>query len=93
MNLARRELGVIRRMMREGRYVLTHHALDEMIADDLHAQDIEHIVMTGSVIRVEADRDSAERKFVIFGSSRDGFAAEVVAKIKGQVVIITVYLL
>jgi len=25
----------MRRMTREGHYVLTHHALDEMIADDL----------------------------------------------------------
>jgi hypothetical protein len=40
MSLASREIGVIRRMMREGRYVLTHHALDELIADDLHVQDI-----------------------------------------------------
>ncbi|WP_295389034.1 DUF4258 domain-containing protein [uncultured Thiodictyon sp.] len=93
MSLARRELISIRRMMREGHYVLTHHALDEMIADDLHVQDIEHIVLTGSVIRVEADRDSGERKFVILGNSRDGFEAEVAAKIKGLVVIITVYLL
>jgi len=59
----------------------------------LHVQDIEHIVFTGSVIRVEADRDSAERKFVIIGKSRDGFAAEVLAEIKGLVLIITVYLL
>jgi hypothetical protein len=93
MSLGRRELVSIRRMMRGGRYVLTHHALDEMIADDLHVQDIEKIVLTGSIIRVEADRDSGERKFVILGNSCDGLAAEVVAKIKGRVVIITVYLL
>ncbi len=80
-------------MVREGNYVLTHHALDEMIADDLHVQDIEHIVMRGSVIRVEADLESRERKYVIFGKSRDGFEGEVVAKIKDRVVIITVYLL
>ena len=93
MSLATSEFGIIRRMMREGNYVLTHHALDEMIADDLHVQDIEHIVFTGSIIRVETDRESGERKFVIFGKSCDGFAGEVVAKIKGLVVIITVYLL
>lgn len=56
MSLAQRELGVIRRAMREGYYVLTHHALDELIAGDLHVRGIERIVMNGAVIRVEADR-------------------------------------
>jgi hypothetical protein len=88
-----REYNLISRMMRECRYVMTHHALDEMIADDLHVHDIEHIVLNGRIIRAELDDRTHERKYVIYGESRDGFAAEVVAKIKDQVVIITVYLL
>ncbi len=63
------------------------------IADDLHVQDIEHIVLSGTIVRVEKDKQTQERKYVIYGETRDEFAAEVVAKIKGQVVIITVYLL
>jgi hypothetical protein len=34
-----------------------------------------------------------EQKYVIYGETRNNFAAEVVVKVKGQVVIITVYLL
>ena len=52
-----------------------------MIADDLHAHDIESIVINGSIIRREIDQQTQE------------LDAEVVAKIKGAVVIITVYLL
>lgn len=36
---------------------------------------------------------SHDRKYVIFGKSMDGDEAEVVAKIVGTVVIITVYLI
>jgi hypothetical protein len=80
-------------MVQEGRYVMTHHALDEMIADDLHIQDIEHIILNGRIIRVEREKESMEQKYVIYGETRDNFAAEVIVKVKGQVVIITVYLL
>jgi len=80
-------------MVQEGRYVMTHHALDEMIADDLHIQDIEHIILNGRIIRVEREKESMEQKYVIYGETRNNFTAEVVVKLKGQVVIITVYLL
>lgn len=80
-------------MVQEGRYVMTHHALDEMIADDLHVQDIEHIILNGRIIRVEREKESMQQKYVIYGETRDNFAAEVIVKVKGQVVIITVYLL
>jgi hypothetical protein len=80
-------------MVQEGRYVMTHHALDEMIADDLHIQDIEHIILNGRIIRVEREKENMEQKYVIYGETRNNFAAEVVVKVKGQVVIITVYLL
>jgi hypothetical protein len=80
-------------MVQEGRYVMTHHALDEMIADDLHIQDIEHIILNGRIIRVEREKENMEQKYVIYGETRNNFAAEVVVKVKGQVVIITVHLL
>lgn len=88
-----REHGLIRRLVQGKNYVLTHHAFDEMIADDLHIQDIESIVLKGSIICREIDQQTQEPKYVIFGPTRNGLEAEVVAKIKGNVVIITVYLL
>ncbi len=88
-----REYGLIRRMVRAKKYVLTHHAFDEMIADDLHAQDIETIITNGFITRREIDQQTQEQKYVLYGRTTLGFEAEVVAKIKGVVVIITVYLL
>ena len=88
-----REHGLIRRMVRGKNYVLTHHALDEMIADDLHVQDIESIILKGSVTRREKDQQTQEPKYVIFGLTTQGLDGEVVAKLKGNVVITTVYLL
>ncbi|SEH04839.1 DUF4258 domain-containing protein [Candidatus Venteria ishoeyi] len=72
---------------------MTHHALDEMITDDLHIRDIENIILNGSIIRSEQDAKTLEIKYIVYGVSCDGFEAEVVAKIKNQLVIITVYLL
>jgi len=80
-------------MVKENRYVLTRHALDEMIADDLYVRDIECIINQGSITRMEIDQQRQERKYVIFGKSTAGSEAEVVAKINRQIVIITVYLL
>jgi hypothetical protein len=53
--LFEREAGWIRRMVRAKEYVLTVHAFDEMIADDLHDLDIESIVINGFIIRREID--------------------------------------
>jgi len=92
-NLFSGKLTTIQRLVREGNYVMTHHAFDEMIADDLRTRDVEQIIMSGSIIRVEIDKPGRERKYVIFGKSIDGSNAEVIAKIAGKVVIITVYLL
>lgn len=72
---------------------LRHHAFDEMIADHLHVRDIESIIMRGSIVRREIDQQIQESKYVIFGPTSQGLDAEVVAKIRGNVVIITVYLL
>jgi pentatricopeptide repeat protein len=88
-----REHGIIRRLVRAGRYVLTEHCLDEMITDGLRVDDIERVVTEGSIIRSGADSVGGRRKYVIFGRTTLDFEAEVIAAIRGQVVIITVYLL
>lgn len=62
---------------------MTHHAWDEMIADDLYIEDVEHIIMSGSIIRIEVDRKDQERKYIICGKSIDGYEAEVVTKNHG----------
>ena len=93
VKLFEREYGMIRRMIRAKNYVLTYHAFDEVIADNLHEQDIENIVLNGMITRREIDKLTRESKFVLYGPTTQGLDAEVVAKIKGTEVIITVYLL
>lgn len=56
-------------------------------------QDIESIILNGSVTRRKKDQQTQEPKYVIFGPTTQGLDGEVVAKIKGNVVIITAYLL
>ncbi|MBK5939810.1 hypothetical protein [Halochromatium roseum] len=57
-NLFERECRLIRRMVRAKDYVLTHHAFDEMIADNLHDRDIESIVINGFISRREIDQQT-----------------------------------
>lgn len=42
-----RELRRFRSLVRERRYILTIHALEEMSEDDVLNEDIEHAILTG----------------------------------------------
>lgn len=42
-------------MLKEKQYVLTYHAFDEMIADDLNP-GILRIILHGAIIRTEMDK-------------------------------------
>ena len=90
---------VILRKMRAaveaGRLVLTEHAVDEMIVDDLFQFDLEHYILTGDITEKQWDDDWREWKYVIEGESTDGLAVVVVAKLGAHtnVVVITTFLL
>jgi hypothetical protein len=54
---------------------------------------IEYLVLNGKIIRSEQDKQTQERKYIIYGKTCEHVPAEVVVKIKQNVVIITVYIL
>ena len=60
----------LRRAVREGRYELTLHAIDEAANDDLHVVDLESAVLTGSLLRTEDD-SACGPKYVIEGMAAD----------------------
>jgi hypothetical protein len=53
--VAKRILEEIQRRVREGKYDLTFHAVEEMAEDDLDIFDVEAAVLSGSVQKAESD--------------------------------------
>ena len=83
----------IRELIRSLKYVVSLHASEELEDDNLSILDLENVVLTGEIIERQRDRNTRETKCVIQGSTLDGTAAEVVAKVghTGRLFIITVY--
>jgi hypothetical protein len=73
--------------------VVSLHAADEMDEDDFGILDVESIVLTGSILERQRDRDTHEVKVVVRGDALDGRRGYVVAKIgpTGRAIILTVY--
>lgn len=88
-----RTLGRFRSLIRSGEYVLSIHALEEMAEDDVLTEDVEHVILTGSIVERQIDRATRERKYVFTGRSLAGDPVGLVAKIGavGKAVVITVY--
>ena len=82
-----RTLGRFRSLIRSGEYLLSIHALEEM------AEDVENVILTGSIVERQIDRATRERKYVFLGRDLAGDPVGVVAKIgaAGKAVILTVY--
>ena len=83
----------LRLRVRTRRYVVTHHAADELEDDGLTLFDLENIVLSGTIVRRPRDRKTQEIKYVVRGRTCDGRRAEAVAKggLTGALVFITVY--
>jgi hypothetical protein len=83
----------MRRSVAEGKMLLTTHAYDEMLQDDLFVSDLESCVLTGDVMTRQWDDDYGEWKYVIRGDSADGDEIAVIAKMdyNRSVVIITTF--
>ncbi len=83
----------IRRAIREGRYELTIHALEEMDEDDLDETDVRYGVLHGD-ISAELTNDPRGTGFVVRGAAGDEKSEiEVVCRFlpSGLLRIITVY--
>ncbi len=88
-----RELRRFRSLVRERRYILTIHALEEMSDDDVLDEDIEHVILTGEIVERQVDRATKERKYVLTGTDLAGEPVGVVLKMgsTGKAVVLTVY--
>jgi hypothetical protein len=89
----KRVLEKMRNLIRMRHYVMTLHANEEMDSDSLSIYDIEHCVLTGSIIEKQKELKTAERKYLIKGYSISKSEIIVVAKISitNKLVIITVF--
>ena len=83
----------IKEKIRQGHYVLTSHAEEEMDNDELSLADVENSILTGKIEGQQKDRITGGWKYRIQGEALAGDGLEGVAKIgaTGKVVVITVY--
>ena len=83
----------IRNLIRERRYVVTVHALDEMDDDGFSIFDMERVILTGKITERQRDLETREWKYLVQGKTIEGLDAEVVLKIgpTDKLVVITVY--
>jgi hypothetical protein len=83
----------LRQLIRTLSYAVSTHAADELEDDNLSILDLENVVLTGQIVERQRDRATRETKYVIQGSTLDGTAAEVVAKVNsaGKLFVITIY--
>jgi hypothetical protein len=89
----KRVLAFIKERMRNGCYVMTLHAEEEMDNDDLEIFDVENAVWTGKIIERQRDRETGEWKYLMKGQALSKTSVIVVLKLSptGKVVILTVY--
>ncbi|MBI4869967.1 MAG: DUF4258 domain-containing protein [Candidatus Riflebacteria bacterium] len=83
----------MRQKVRQGEYVMTLHADDEMNADECTIEDVESGIMSGSVVERQKDHRTGEWKYRIRGVTSEQKDLDVVVKlgVTGKVVIITVF--
>ena len=84
----------MRRLARDGQYVVTVHALEAMEDDELTVFDVETCVLTGRIVERQQDRQRREWKYVVRGRAVDRSVMVVVGRIgrTRRLVILTVYL-
>lgn len=88
------DIQVLRRKIVSAAYEVTHHAKDEAASDDLDAEDLESIILTGRISRT-LTADARGPRYVVLGLTRDKQEAEIVCRLlpsSGRMRIVTVYL-
>ena len=82
----------LRQAIHDQHYRVSSHANEEMSDDDLGAQDIESIILTGKVVR-RFTRDPRGIRYEIAGAATDGRRAYIVCRflMSGTLLIITAY--
>ena len=84
----------IRQRIVDRRYFLSSHAEDEMLADDLDRDDIEHVIRKGR-IEMRLTEDPRGTRYRIEGPAMDGRLVHVICRFHAQhdLIIITAYVL
>jgi hypothetical protein len=92
--VASRLLERLRGCIREKRYVITWHATEELEEDGLGLLDATNVVLTGTIVSIQREADSRERKYVIEGQCLAGEESCVVVKLggTGKVVFVSAWL-
>ena len=88
-----RILAKIRALVKQGDYILSIHAENELADDNLNEQDLEAAILNGEIIRREKDR-IGRPQYLIEGTTLDGKGLTAVAQFfqtRQFVVIVTVY--
>ena len=82
----------MRQAIREQQYRISSHANEEMSEDDLMAEDIESIVLTGQITR-RFTHDPRGTRYEVAGNTTDGRRGCVVCRFltSGVLLIITAY--
>lgn len=85
----------IQASVRDGRYVMTLHAEEEMNDDDLSIFDVEAAILSGAIAERQRDHRTGEWKYLICEPSTTKVMVEVATKLRPNdlVVILTVYVL
>lgn len=88
-----RILNRLRERIRAGRYVMTLHAEEEMDEDRLTIYDVEHGILTGTILERQKEKTTGEAKYRIKGRTVEDESIEILAKETptDKLVIITVY--
>lgn len=88
-----RVLERFRSRIRERRYVVTLHALDEIDEDALSVFDVERAILTGEIIQRQRDQTTREWKYLVRGNAIDGRQIVVVSKLglTDKLVVITAW--
>lgn len=67
--------------IREKQYIMTLHGEEEMDADALTIDDVEHCMRAGEIIERQKDSVTAEWKYRITGKALGGGRMETIAKL------------
>lgn len=88
------DIQILRRKIVAGKYEATQHVKDEAANDNLDAEDLESIILTGRIAKL-LTKDPRGIRYVVSGFSRDEREAEIVCRLlpSGKLRLITVYLI
>ena len=93
MDVLRVTINRLRDLIRSLNYAVSIHAAEELDDDNLTIFDLENIVLTGTILARQRDRQTREVKYVVRGQTLLDAPAEAVVKIApdGTLFVITVY--